>query len=90
MMAAVLRTRTCVFAMVLFLTTTSVACAADQTIRLPVPTSLLQLARGQQRERGLSVAPALLTLSEGANTVATDYEDELNGVGSEECDADST
>lgn len=42
MAAAVLRMRTCVIVLILFLTMISVACAADQTItlRLDVPTAL--------------------------------------------------
>lgn len=42
MAAAVLRVRTCVIVLVLFLTTISVACAADQTItlRLGAPAAL--------------------------------------------------
>ena len=42
MAAAVLRVRTCVIVLVLFLTTISVACAANQTItlRLGAPTAL--------------------------------------------------
>ncbi len=42
MTAAVLRVRTCTMALVLLLTTISVACAADQTItlRLGAPTAL--------------------------------------------------
>ena len=42
MAAAVLRMRTCVIVLILFLTTISVACAADQTItlRLGAPTAL--------------------------------------------------
>ena len=42
MAAAVLRVRACVIVLVLFLTTISVACAADQTItlRIGAPTAL--------------------------------------------------